>query len=66
MLNPPTVLRPDQPWTQVQVLRGLGLAGQLLVEVRAMDGEARLAQRYEKFRNMGRAGIDFVEDAGSA
>jgi acetyl-CoA carboxylase carboxyl transferase subunit alpha len=32
-----------------------------LTEVRTLDGETRLARRYEKFRNMGRAGIDFVE-----
>src|SRR5947209_785603 len=36
----------------------------VLGEVRALDGETRLAQRYEKFRNMGRAGVDFVDDAG--
>jgi acetyl-CoA carboxylase carboxyl transferase subunit alpha len=33
-----------------------------LAEVRAVDGETRLARRYEKFRNMGRSGIDFTED----
>jgi acetyl-CoA carboxylase carboxyl transferase subunit alpha len=33
----------------------------VLAEVSALDSEARLAKRYEKFRHMGRAGIDFVE-----
>jgi acetyl-CoA carboxylase carboxyl transferase subunit alpha len=33
----------------------------VLGEVGAIDPETRLAQRYDKFRNMGRAGIDFVE-----
>jgi len=36
----------------------------VLSEVSAMDSKARLAARYGKFRNMGRAGIDFTE-AGS-
>jgi acetyl-CoA carboxylase carboxyl transferase subunit alpha len=36
----------------------------VLAEVSGMDAKARLAIRYEKFRNMGRAGIDFTE-AGS-
>ncbi len=35
-----------------------------LAEVRGMDGETRLARRYEKFRNMGRAGVDFVDESG--
>ncbi len=34
---------------------------QALAEVSALDGEKRLALRYEKFRNMGRLGIDFVD-----
>jgi acetyl-CoA carboxylase carboxyl transferase subunit alpha len=34
-----------------------------LEAVRAQAPEARLAARYEKFRNMGRLGIDFVEAA---
>jgi acetyl-CoA carboxylase carboxyl transferase subunit alpha len=29
--------------------------------VRALDAPTRLAQRYEKFRNMGKIGVDFVE-----
>jgi len=33
----------------------------VLREVSALDRETRLARRYEKFRNMGRAGIDFVD-----
>ena len=34
----------------------------VLREVRAVDGETRLARRYEKFRNMGRLGVDFVDE----
>ncbi len=33
----------------------------VLAEVRAMDRDTRLAARYDKFRNMGRAGIDFTD-----
>jgi acetyl-CoA carboxylase carboxyl transferase subunit alpha len=36
----------------------------VLGEVTALDRETRLAQRYDKFRNMGRLGVDFV-DQGS-
>jgi acetyl-CoA carboxylase carboxyl transferase subunit alpha len=36
----------------------------VLAEVSALEGEARLAARYDKFRNMGRLGIDFI-DSGS-
>jgi len=36
----------------------------VLADVRAMDEEARLARRYDKFRNMGRAGVDFVDEGG--
>jgi acetyl-CoA carboxylase carboxyl transferase subunit alpha len=32
-----------------------------LADITALDGETRLARRYEKFRNMGRAGIEFTE-----
>jgi acetyl-CoA carboxylase carboxyl transferase subunit alpha len=32
-----------------------------LIDVSAMAGDERLERRYEKFRAMGRAGIDFVE-----
>src|SRR6202158_4286954 len=35
-----------------------------LREVGALDGEARLARRYEKFRNIGRVGVDFVDEGG--
>src|SRR6058998_2091105 len=34
----------------------------VLREVSALDGEARLAARYQKFRGMGRVGIDFVDE----
>jgi acetyl-CoA carboxylase carboxyl transferase subunit alpha len=34
----------------------------VLAEVAALDTEARLVRRYEKFRTMGRAGIDFVDE----
>jgi acetyl-CoA carboxylase carboxyl transferase subunit alpha len=37
----------------------------VLAEVSALDNEARLAKRYEKFRNMGRLGVDFVDEAAS-
>jgi acetyl-CoA carboxylase carboxyl transferase subunit alpha len=33
----------------------------VLGEISQLDGAARLRQRYEKFRNMGRLGVDFVE-----
>jgi acetyl-CoA carboxylase carboxyl transferase subunit alpha len=33
-----------------------------LADVRALDSAARLERRYEKFRNMGRLGVDFVEE----
>jgi acetyl-CoA carboxylase carboxyl transferase subunit alpha len=35
-----------------------------LAEVSALDSAARLDARYEKFRNMGRLGYEFVEEAG--
>jgi acetyl-CoA carboxylase carboxyl transferase subunit alpha len=34
----------------------------VLAEVSALDRETRLARRYDKFRNMGRLGIDFVDE----
>ncbi|MFN7983997.1 MAG: acetyl-CoA carboxylase carboxyltransferase subunit alpha [Vicinamibacterales bacterium] len=37
---------------------------QALAEVSALDNATRLDQRYSKFRNMGRLGIEFVEAAG--
>src|SRR5216110_1149101 len=33
----------------------------VLGEVTALDPETRLARRYDKFRNMGRLGVDFVD-----
>ncbi len=42
-----------------------GVLTRILAEVRAQTSEARLAQRYSKFRNMGRVGIDFVEGSSS-
>jgi acetyl-CoA carboxylase carboxyl transferase subunit alpha len=33
----------------------------VLAEVRALDSPTRLSRRFEKFRNMGRAGVDFIE-----
>lgn len=35
-----------------------------LAEVSALDSGARLAMRYAKFRNMGRLGVDFVDEGG--
>ena len=35
-----------------------------LAEVSILDTQARLDARYDKFRNMGRLGYEFVEDAG--
>ena len=39
-----------------------GVLGRVLGEVGALDGEARLERRYHKFRNMGRLGVDFVDE----
>lgn len=36
----------------------------VLAEVSAEDGATRLAHRYEKFRAMGRLGVDFVDEGG--
>ena len=33
-----------------------------LAEVSSLTSEARLDARYDKFRNMGRLGIDFIDD----
>jgi acetyl-CoA carboxylase carboxyl transferase subunit alpha len=38
-----------------------GVLTRVLGEISALDGETRLRQRYEKFRNMGRLGVDFVD-----
>jgi acetyl-CoA carboxylase carboxyl transferase subunit alpha len=35
-----------------------------LRDVQAQDRDLRLAKRYDKFRNIGRMGIDFVEEGG--
>jgi acetyl-CoA carboxylase carboxyl transferase subunit alpha len=35
-----------------------------LAEIAALDRETRLAKRYDKFRNMGRLGVEFVDEAG--
>jgi acetyl-CoA carboxylase carboxyl transferase subunit alpha len=39
-----------------------GVLDEVLREVSALDSEVRLARRYDKFRNMGRMGIDFVDE----
>jgi acetyl-CoA carboxylase carboxyl transferase subunit alpha len=41
-----------------------GVLERVLAEVTALDREVRLSLRYDKFRNMGRLGVDF-EDEGS-
>jgi acetyl-CoA carboxylase carboxyl transferase subunit alpha len=38
--------------------------GSALESVKALSSEARLAARYDKFRQMGRLGIDFIETKG--
>ena len=38
-----------------------GVLERVLAEVGALDSETRLAQRYDKFRAMGRLGIDFLD-----
>jgi acetyl-CoA carboxylase carboxyl transferase subunit alpha len=35
---------------------------EVLAEISALGSEARLTRRYDKFRNMGRAGIDFIDE----
>ena len=39
-----------------------GVLDEVLSAVRALEPEVRLARRYDKFRNMGRLGIDFVDE----
>ena len=39
-----------------------GVLWRVLSDVRALDSRTRLERRYEKFRNMGRLGIDFVDE----
>ena len=36
--------------------------GRVLAEIAGFDGETRLRLRYEKFRQMGRLGVDFVDE----
>lgn len=37
---------------------------QALADILALDPQTRLARRYEKFRGMGRLGIDFIDEGG--
>ena len=46
-------------FVDVALSRGLG-------EIEELDGETRLRQRYEKFRQMGRYGVDFVDEGGGS
>jgi acetyl-CoA carboxylase carboxyl transferase subunit alpha len=39
-----------------------GVLDEVLRDVSALQSEVRLSRRYEKFRNMGRMGIDFVDE----
>jgi acetyl-CoA carboxylase carboxyl transferase subunit alpha len=39
-----------------------GVLAEVLGAVSALDSETRLARRYDKFRNMGRLGVDFVDE----
>jgi acetyl-CoA carboxylase carboxyl transferase subunit alpha len=39
-----------------------GVLAEVLREVSALDADTRLARRYDKFRNMGRLGVDFVDE----
>jgi acetyl-CoA carboxylase carboxyl transferase subunit alpha len=41
-----------------------GVLDRVLKEVSDLDSATRLTLRYEKFRNMGRLGIDFVDEGG--
>ena len=38
----------------------------VLAEVSALPSDTRLAQRYDKFRHMGRADVDFIDETGSS
>ena len=40
-----------------------GVLEDVLREVSALDSETRLARRYDKFRSMGRLGVDFVDES---
>jgi acetyl-CoA carboxylase carboxyl transferase subunit alpha len=37
---------------------------EVLAGITALDSDTRLSRRYDKFRNMGRLGIDFVDEGG--
>ena len=39
-----------------------GVLASVLGEVSALDADTRLARRYDKFRNMGRLGVDFTDE----
>jgi len=39
-----------------------GVLWQVLSDITALDSHTRLERRYEKFRNMGRLGLDFVDE----
>jgi acetyl-CoA carboxylase carboxyl transferase subunit alpha len=41
-----------------------GVLTRVLAEVAALDSELRLTQRYDKFRVMGKLGVDFVDGGG--
>src|SRR5882672_6133988 len=42
----------------------VGVLDTVLAEISALDSETRLNRRYAKFRNMGRLGIDFIDEGG--
>jgi acetyl-CoA carboxylase alpha subunit len=39
-----------------------GVLARVLEEISAVDSSTRLDRRYDKFRGMGRVGVDFVEE----
>jgi acetyl-CoA carboxylase carboxyl transferase subunit alpha len=41
-----------------------GVLTRVLAELGALDPETRLARRYDKFRVMGKLGVDFVDEGG--
>ncbi|MEP7306708.1 MAG: acetyl-CoA carboxylase carboxyltransferase subunit alpha [Acidobacteriota bacterium] len=40
-----------------------GVLTRVLDEIGGLDGQTRLQQRYEKFRSMGRLGVDFLDES---
>ena len=40
----------------------VSMLDEVLAEISALDSETRLGRRYDKFRNMGRIGIDFIDE----